>query len=85
MKFAQHFNSQPLFLLIFIITNMLLGFTIVAICMYLMINGQYDSIQARQSADSLLGQYATGGLLYTVMFWYIYVFTKPHLLNKKGN
>jgi presenilin-like A22 family membrane protease len=59
--------------------NMVLGLVITLVAVYLLITGQYDNLQARLAAESLLGNVAIGGLLYLVAFWYICLFSKSLL------
>ena len=68
---------------LFIRANLVLGLVIVAVSMYLMITGDYATIQARQAADAELTRYGVGGLIYTVVFWYLCLFGKPFLQPSK--
>jgi len=56
--------------------NMLLGLTVTVIATYMIITGQYDSIQSRQSEETLLSWVALIGLMYTFSFWIACVFRK---------
>ena len=56
--------------------NMLLGLTVTVVSTYLIITGQYDSIQARQSEEMILSLVALFGLMYTFVFWIACVFRK---------
>lgn len=61
--------------------NMLLGLAVTLIATYLIITGSYDSIQARQSEETLLSWVAIIGLLYTFGFWIACVFRKQFFTN----
>lgn len=78
MSLDQQFKGKAICL--FIRANLVLGLLVVAVCMYLMVTGEYASIQARQEGDAMLTRYAVGGLVYTVIFWYLCLFGKPFLL-----
>ena len=54
--------------------NMLLGLTITVISTYMIITGTYDSIQSRQTEETLLSWIAIIGLMYTFGFWIACVF-----------
>ena len=56
--------------------NMLVGLVITVIATYLIITGQYDTIQSRQISESVLGWTAIAGLLYTVGFWFACMFRR---------
>lgn len=54
--------------------NMLVGFLIAAVAIFLIITGTYDSIQTRQSSETLLSWVAIAGMLYSVGFWFACLF-----------
>jgi len=54
--------------------NMLLGLTVTVISTYMIITGTYDSIQSRQTEETLLSWVAIIGLMYTFGFWIACVF-----------
>jgi len=68
---------------LFIRANLVLGLVVVVVAMYLMITGEYATIQERHAEDAILTRYAVGGLFYTVVFWYLCLFGKPYLLPSK--
>ncbi|HID48252.1 MAG TPA: hypothetical protein EYP40_01335 [Chromatiales bacterium] len=72
-------QTKSLAVCFFIRANIVLGLIIVAVSMYLMVTGEYATIQARQEADAMLTRYGVGGLIYTVVFWYLCLFGKPFL------
>lgn len=81
MKFLQ--NTDGRILRRIFRANMALGLTVTVVASYLMITGQYESLQARQAAETVLGYLAIGGLLYIVIFWYICTFSKPFFPARK--
>ncbi len=64
--------------------NMLIGFLITAAAIFLIITGQYESIQARQASEALFGWMAISGLLYSVGFWFACLF-RQQLFLKTSN
>lgn len=54
--------------------NMLIGVLIAATAIFLIITGQYESIQARQASETLLGWVGISGMLYSVGFWFACLF-----------
>jgi hypothetical protein len=64
-------------LLRFTPAHMLAGVVLFAAAMYLMITGRYENLAARQHTEALLNTLALGGLIYTVMFWYLHQFVRP--------
>lgn len=54
--------------------NMFLGLLVTVISTYLIITGNYDSIQSRQNEETLLSWAALIGLFYTFVFWILCVF-----------
>jgi len=61
--------------------NMLLGLTITVISTYMIITGTYDSIQSRQTEETLLSWIAIIGLMYTFGFWIACVFRNQFFKN----
>lgn len=60
--------------------NMLIGVLIAAIAIFLIITGQYESIQTRQTSEAILGWVAISGLLYSVGFWFACLFRQQLFL-----
>lgn len=58
--------------------NMLIGLAVAALATYFIITGTYESIQAREAAETTLSWVGLGGILYLVGFWYMCVF-KHHI------
>jgi len=54
--------------------NMFLGLMVTVISTYLIITGTYDSIQSRQSEETILNLTALFSLFYTFIFWILCVF-----------
>ncbi len=61
--------------------NMLLGLSVTVISTYMIITGQYDSIQSRQAEETLLSWVAIIGLMYTFGFWIACVFRNQFFKN----
>ena len=60
--------------------NMLIGFIVTAIAIFLIITGTYDSMQTRQASEALLGWVAIAGMLYAVGFWFACMFRQQLFL-----
>ncbi|HEX5635510.1 MAG TPA: hypothetical protein VFY78_00355 [Gammaproteobacteria bacterium] len=56
--------------------NMLIGFLVAAVSVYMILTGHYDNLQQRLGAEALMNKVAVGGLLYVAGFWYMCVFRK---------
>ena len=56
--------------------NMLIGLLVVAVSVFFILNGHYDNLQQRLSAEAWMNGLAVGGILYMVSFWYMCVFRK---------
>lgn len=63
--------------------NMLFGFIVAAVSVYLILTGHYDNLQQRVMAEAVMNKVAIGGLLYVVAFWYMCVFRKSLFLKSK--
>ena len=61
--------------------NMLIGFTLACFSIFMIITGTYESIQARQAAESLFGWLAIIGMLYSVGFWFACMFRQQLFLS----
>lgn len=57
--------------------NIILGVFIFAISTFFMITGEYESLAMRKQAESLLNLVGLGALMYSMVFWYLTVFTNP--------
>jgi hypothetical protein len=44
---------------------------------YFMITGEYASLAMRQHTEHLLNLLSVGGLIYSVVFWYLDLFFNP--------
>ena len=62
--------------------NMLIGVIVAAIAIFMIITGQYENIQSRQTTEALLGWTAIVGLLYSVGFWFACMFRQQLFLKK---
>jgi hypothetical protein len=69
-------RRHPKFFRLLFSANMLFGFLVTCISIYLVITGQYENLAARQASETILNVFAIGGLLYVVTFWYMDIFTK---------
>jgi len=63
---------------------MLIGVVIAAISAYFIATGSYNSIQARETAETTMGWIAVAALLYVAGFWYMCVFRKQFFLKAKN-
>ena len=57
--------------------NILIGFIVLLVSLFLMISGEYSSLSERQAADKLYNSVAIGSILYMVVIWFSCVFSKP--------
>lgn len=56
--------------------NMLIGFMVAAVSVYMILTGHYDNLQQRMGAEALMNKVFVGGLLYVAGFWYMCMFRK---------
>ena len=64
--------------------NILAAFIVLSVSIYMIITGEYSTLQERKSADSVYNILAIGSILYMVAVWISCVMTKPFWFPKKG-
>lgn len=57
--------------------HMIAGMVLVAAALYMLITGRYENLAVRQHTEALLNALALGGLMYTLIFWYLHQFLRP--------
>lgn len=57
--------------------NILLGFAIMAVSIFMMITGDYSTLAERKEADQLYNYMIIGSILYMAAIWFSCVFSKP--------
>ena len=63
--------------------NILAAFVVLSVSIYMIITGEYATLQERKSADSVYNILAIGSILYMVAVWISCVMTKPFWFPKK--
>ncbi len=63
--------------------NILTAFIVLIVAIYMIITGEYASLQERQSADSFYNILVTGSILYMALVWISCVMSKPFWFPKK--
>ena len=63
--------------------NILAAFVVLSISIYMIITGEYSTLQERKSADAIYNILAIGSVLYMVAVWISCVMTKPFWFPKK--
>ena len=61
----------------FLRLNILAALIVLAISLFMIITGEYATLQERQSADSIYNILAIGSILYMAVVWMSCVMTKP--------
>ena len=64
--------------------NILAAFIVLSISIYMIITGEYSTLQERKSADAIYNILAIGSILYMVVVWVSCVMTKPFWFPGKG-
>lgn len=57
--------------------SMLVALIVCAVSIYMMITGEYASLEERKSADALYTTLALGSILYIAVLWITCVMSKP--------
>ena len=57
--------------------NILAAFALLSVSIYMIVSGEYSTLQERQSADSIYNFLAIVSILYMVAVWISCVMTKP--------
>jgi hypothetical protein len=65
--------------------NILAALLVLMVSVYMIITGEYSSLQERQSADAIYNILAVGSLLYMAVVWVSCVMTKPFWFPKKSD
>ena len=65
--------------------NILAALLVLMVSVYMIITGEYSSLQERQSADAIYNILAVGSILYMAVVWVSCVMTKPFWLQKKSD
>ena len=63
--------------------NILAAFVVLSVSIYMIITGEYSTLQERKSADAIYNILAIGSILYMVAVWISCVMTKPFWFPKK--
>jgi len=63
--------------------NILAALLVLVVSVYMIITGEYSSLQERQSADAIYNILAIGSILYMAVVWVSCVMTKPFWFPKK--
>lgn len=63
--------------------NILTAFIVLIVSIYMIITGEYASLQERQSADSFYNILVVGSILYMALVWISCVMSKPFWFPKK--
>lgn len=65
--------------------NILAALLVLVVSVYMIITGEYSSLQERQSADAIYNILAVGSILYMAVVWVSCVMTKPFWFPKKAD
>ena len=57
--------------------NILAAFVVLSVSLYMIITGEYSTLQERKSADAIYNILVIGSILYMVAVWISCVMTKP--------
>ncbi len=66
-------------------TNIAVGLLVFITAVFFIISGEYASLETRQHAESLLNITAFGGLMYSVISWYLDLAIHPQLSEPDSN
>ena len=61
----------------FFLANILLGMAVFVGAVYFMITGEYANLTLRQETESWLNMLSVGGVVYSVVFWFIDLYFNP--------
>ena len=67
----------------FLRLNILGALIVLIVSVFMIITGDYSSLQERQSADAIYNILAIGSIIYMVVIWISCVMTKPFWFPKK--
>lgn len=65
--------------------NILAALLVLVMSVYMIITGEYSSLQERQSADAIYNILAIGSILYMAVVWVSCVMTKPFWFPNKSD
>ncbi len=57
--------------------NIVLGLVVFMTAIYFMITSEYASLAMRQETETMLNALSVGGLIYSVVFWYLDLYLNP--------
>ena len=63
--------------------NILAAFVVLSVSIFMIITGEYSTLQERKSADAIYNILVIGSILYMVAVWISCVMTKPFWFPKK--
>lgn len=58
-------------------TNIVVGILIFVTAVFFIISGEYASLETRQQTETLLNIAAIGGIIYSVVAWYLDLIINP--------
>ena len=64
--------------------NILLAFVVFALSVYLMLTGEYSTLQERKAAELVYNLMAIGSLVYMAVVWISCMMSKPFWFNAKS-
>lgn len=65
--------------------NILAALLVLVVSAYMLITGEYSSLQERKSADAVYNVLVVGSILYMAVVWVSCVMTKPFWFPKKSD
>ena len=65
--------------------NILAALVVLCASVYLILTGEYASLEERKAADAIYNLVALGSILYMVLVWVSCVLTKPFWFPKKSD
>ena len=69
----------------FLRSNILVALLVLIVSTYMIITGEYSTLQERKSADSLYNTLIIGSILYMAFVWISCVMTKPFWFPKSSD
>lgn len=65
-------------------TNILLGIALFSIAVYLIVTGEYATLELRKQSEAVLNALAIGGLLYSVFNWFLDLALNPEFKSSRS-
>lgn len=59
------------------VANIVLGLVVFMTAVYFMITGEYANLAMREETETFLNVLSVGGLIYSVMAWYLDLYFNP--------